>query len=556
MGITLDDPLITLRDVVRDMTPDELARFASTLDGDELNLLERAVQAEIGETWREHPAAMAAHLTQNDAAPYRRWPYIELLSKAFAAGIRGDDPRQLWNLPSQYGKTTLLINYGVPWALDLNPRLRIMYVTYDADKAVEEGGKARDFAEEHEDVLGFRLRADRRARGMWRTTEGGGLYCVGIHGGITGWPADVIVCDDLLKGWQVAHSEAQRDTAWKIYISQIRMRIQGITCPIFLVGTRWHEDDPTGRALASVVDAGGVDKWRLIRLPAIAEAPVPDSPDPALRDPDPLGRAPGEALEPERFPPEEVNARRVILGSYLWSAMEQQRPSPEEGNDIKRDWWKLDDNLPERFDDALSSWDMKLKEKESGDFVVGQVWGRTGGDFWCVAELRGQWNQATTRAAIALTSVRHPNVVRHVIENTGYGPEVIEQLRAGSGPTYELDAEISSELGMTEDERLKVQELLRFGLAGIVGNSPKGDKRVRARAVTPIIEARNAHLPAHAAFVPGFIEEMSAFPNGAHDDRVDAMSQALSKLYGTETEIVDLQTIIETRIPGMPVRAR
>jgi predicted phage terminase large subunit-like protein len=61
---------------------------------------------------------------------------------------------------------------------------------------------------------------------------------------------------------------------------------------------------------------------------------------------------------------------------------------------------------------------------------------------------------------------------------------------------------------------------------------PEGDKNVRAAAVSPLIEAGNVYLP-HPLFAPrvnDFIEECVAFPNGAHDDQVDAMTQALLRL--------------------------
>jgi phage terminase large subunit-like protein len=48
-------------------------------------------------------------------------------------------------------------------------------------------------------------------------------------------------------------------------------------------------------------------------------------------------------------------------------------------------------------------------------------------------------------------------------------------------------------------------------------------------AVSPLIEAGNVYLPhpMYAPWVNDFIEECAAFPNGAHDDQVDAMTQAL-----------------------------
>ena len=54
--------------------------------------------------------------------------------------------------------------------------------------------------------------------------------------------------------------------------------------------------------------------------------------------------------------------------------------------------------------------------------------------------------------------------------------------------------------------------------------NPEGGKVARAAAVCPLIEAGNVYLPHpdYAPWVGDFIEECAAFPNGAHDDQVDA----------------------------------
>jgi predicted phage terminase large subunit-like protein len=59
--------------------------------------------------------------------------------------------------------------------------------------------------------------------------------------------------------------------------------------------------------------------------------------------------------------------------------------------------------------------------------------------------------------------------------------------------------------------------------------TPEGGKVSRAPAVSPLIEAGNVYLPHPqiAPWVNDFIEECAAFPNGRHDDQVDAMTQAL-----------------------------
>lgn len=525
------DPRAELRALVAASTPETVARFAATLGPDDLAILEQIVGDLGADSWRSDPATMANFLTGGEI---RLWPYVRLLGRKFAEAVRGDDPRQLWNLPSQYGKTTSLV-WGIVWALDYDPTLRIMYVSYDADKAHREAGDARDLAIRYGDLLRFRLRRDSQARGLWRTDQGGGLYATGVNGGITGYPADVMLGDDLLKGWKDAHSDAVRNSTWDVYRSQMRLRMQGPRDPIIIAGTRWHEDDPSGRILAD--DGLDVTRWTHIRLPALAEQHDPNSSDPLLRVPDLLGRAPGEPLEPDRFPIEEVAARARTLGSYLAAAVEQQRPSPPEGGEIKRAWWQLRPAPPDRFDAQIASWDMKLKDKATGDYVVGQVWGRVGRQFWCVDQLRGQWNQATVRAGIALLVVRHPGIQRSWIENTGNGPEVLEWLRE-SHPEYVLSDEICGELGITVDERPRVQTLLRRGLTGLLPVNPKGSKTARARAVAGMIEAGDVYLaPETAPWVGQLVDEAAAFPDGAHDDQVDAMTQALAKLGRTSGKV-------------------
>ncbi len=55
--------------------------------------------------------------------------------------------------------------------------------------------------------------------------------------------------------------------------------------------------------------------------------------------------------------------------------------------------------------------------------------------------------------------------------------------------------------------------------------NPGGGKIARAQTISPLVEAGNVYLP-HPDYTLGndFIEECVQFPNGAHDDQVDAMT--------------------------------
>jgi phage terminase large subunit-like protein len=50
--------------------------------------------------------------------------------------------------------------------------------------------------------------------------------------------------------------------------------------------------------------------------------------------------------------------------------------------------------------------------------------------------------------------------------------------------------------------------------------------------VSPFAESHHVHLPAFsiAPWCAGLVKEAADFPRGAHDDQVDALSQALNRL--------------------------
>ena len=499
-------------------------------DGVHREAIERAVAMVSAAGWRSTPDAMASYLTKGS---FKRWPYVRLLGEKFADAVEGRSTRQIWNLPARYGKSLLASQWGPVWMLDRYPEKKLALVSYGDDLASTNSGAVLDLLREHSTDLRVELKLDRQRLDRFITAQGGGLMSAGLASGLTGFGANGVIEDDPFKNWQEAHSPNRRQYVVNHYRSVVRLRLDTDDAFIIIVMTRWHEEDLAGVLEAADMEGDG-EGWEIVRLPAIAEAPSTNPNDPpSRRQPDPLGRAPGEVLEPERFSAEAVRARARAIGTYLSAGMEQQRPSPEEGGELKRAWWQWADAPPRSFDDALTSWDMKLKDKKGGDYVVGQAWGRTGSDFWWIDQLRGQWNQVTTKTAIVLMAVRHPEIKRHVVENTGNGPEVMAELRRPQ-PGYEVSEEVRSELGITDDEVDRVNEMFRRGVPGLIPENPKGDKVARARSQSGYLEAGNVHLITNRPEADRLVDEAAAFPNGAHDDQVDAWSQAMKKLAGGE----------------------
>jgi predicted phage terminase large subunit-like protein len=74
-----------------------------------------------------------------------------------------------------------------------------------------------------------------------------------------------------------------------------------------------------------------------------------------------------------------------------------------------------------------------------------------------------------------------------------------------------------------------IQELCTTNLP-ILPVKADSDKISRAQAVTPLIESGRVFLPQAAGWLPDFLDELAAFPNAAHDDQVDSVTQALNYL--------------------------
>jgi len=485
--------------------------------------IERTLGHRLAVGVRAEPFTLARHVHQEclDAGvpdwpeSVEDWPYVRYLSREISETMTNGG-RLCISLPAQVGKS-FWTRLGVLWRLDARPDRRVIYLGYSDSPAEEASFFMREVVRAAGPKLSFTLRQDSQSRHRWLTDQGGGILATGIGGGVAGFGGSVVV-DDPLKNWQEAHSPARREYVWNELRAVISLRLAEDD---FLVvcHTRWHKEDPTGKLEQFVKETGA--PWKFIRLPMTAE------------EHDPIGRAPGEVLAPGRYSKAYVEARKELLGSYLWSALEQQKPAEEEGLLVKRAWWQWTATPISDADEWLTSTDTKMKDRTGGSYVVTQAWGRIGNTFHCVDQMRGQWSQAHARVALALMQHRHPQINQHLVENAGYGPEMMEVLRDGD-PQYVLSDDMAGELGVTHYERAAVEQILRDGLPGLIPITPKASKEVRARAITPLIEAGNVFLVEGQPWADQLVDEWAHFPEPPNDI-VDTTSQALSRLRHGDT---------------------
>lgn len=435
-------------------------------------------------------------------------------------GAPGID-RLIMSMPPQEGKSERTTHYGVLWYLLRNPDLRVVIVSYSQAIAERMSYLIRQDLEAFNGTdgtveLGLPLRKDNRAVRAWNLAapHQGGVYSIGLGGSLTGRPVDLMVIDDPVKDYQAADSLIRSELAWQWWMAVARTRLAP-GAPVILVLTRWHENDLAGRLLTKQAEDehsanDHYDRWHVINIPAQADH------RPELHETDILGRQPGEYMLSARGRTQaQWEATRAATTPRIWSALYQGHPTPDMGDILRRDWWRYYETpvWQTRPDGTyrtvgkgqlIQSWDMTFKDTKGADFVVGQIWLRRGTDAYLLDQVRARLSFSDTLHAVRALTAKWPQARTKLVEDKANGTAVIDSLR--------------SEIG------------------GIIPVTPHESKEARAAAVSPFVEAGNVLLPAKpiALFDTDLlVDEATVFPNGAHDDQVDALSQALNRLLVT-----------------------
>lgn len=412
---------------------------------------------------------------------YASSAHIERLIDALEWATSTPGARLIVTMPPRHSKSVHVSEMLPAWFLGRNPDKRLIGASHSASLAYTFSRRVRNQFNHPRWPFGeVKVADDKGAVQAW-DIEGhrGGYVAVGVGGSPTGHGGDGIVIDDPIRNAAEAESSTNRDSQWEWYQGTIRTRLEPGGFIIITV-TRWHEDDLTGRLLAA--SAAGGEQWRHLHMPAIDDA--------------------GNALWPERWPVEALEQIRTAVGSRVFESQYQGRPSPETGNTFNRDWWHYWEQQPDpgSFDQIIQSWDMTFRETKTGSFVVGQVWGAVNADRYLLDQVRFRGDFPSAVSAVRDLSRRWPDAKEKIVENKANGPAIVATLK--------------------------------HEIPGLIEVQPEGGKEARANAVAWQIESGNVYLPDPNRYpwVAGLIDECAVFPNGAHDDQVDALSQALLRL--------------------------
>ncbi len=400
--------------------------------------------------------------------------------------------------PPRHTKSELASRRFPAWCLGKHPEWDFIGSSYNVDLAKDFGGEVRDILQDeyYQRLFDTRLRRDIMATGRWKTEDGGMYIAAGPGTATTGRGAMIFMIDDPVKDREEADSERQRQKTWDWFTSVAYTRL----APggrIVIIQTRWHDDDLSGRIMERAKFGG--DEYRIIDLKAISEGEDGERPDP-------LGRPKGRALWPAWFPEPVLRRIECNVGERDWSALYQQKPSPDEGVYFKREWYDRHDSRPDnselRFYGAS---DFALTEDETNDPAVHLVFGMDlHEELWLVdvwrdwveTEYEGDEGKGSIEALLAMIDKWSP------------------QLWA-----FEK-GQIDRAIGPAIERRMR-----RRRIHCAVERFPvTQDKVARARSFQAYSSSRMVHIPNRAVWVSTFTDELFKFPTAKHDDQVDCCS--------------------------------
>lgn len=447
---------------------------------------------------------------------HNNW-HLDIMAEHLEAVFHGEIRRLVMNVPPGSMKSLMTSVFWPTWVWLRDPGFRFICASYDINLSIRDARRQLSIIQS--DLFKERWPnhitiATDAAAGNFRSVQGGFRFSTSVEGKVLGQHADCQIVDDPIKPQGLTRLGLDDCIEWWNGTMASRMS-DPKTGRRVIIMQRLHDDDLAGYCART-------GDYEVLRLPMRFDPKAVSYTKIGSGD---MRTTPGELLWPERLPEDAVKTMEKEMGSRVVAAQLQQDPVPDGGNIFKQEWFRSWKKLPERWDQICQSWDCAFKGKDDSDYVCGQVWGQRGADYYLLDRVHGRMSFPETLTAIRALTKKWPKVITKLVEDKANGPAVIST----------LEKEIS----------------------GLIAINPEGGKEARANAVSPLYEAGNIWHPPDdhknekgECWVPAHELEMRRFPFGSNDDSVDAATQALTYLYGKQTNYwANLKKIAEQNKP-------
>jgi predicted phage terminase large subunit-like protein len=405
---------------------------------------------------------------------------------------------------------SLLVSVMFPvWVWTEQPGHGFACASYSATLSTEHSVMRRTLIESDwfRNLWGSRiwLAKDQNEKTKFKNNYQAQMIATSVGGSATGLGGNTLILDDGMDPKR-AQSDADTLTTHKWFDETWRSRLNNpAEDALIVMEQRTSERDVSGHLLEAdglLVKEGKPPEWTHLAIPLEC-----DEEGGRERWMFPISsrivtREVGEVLQPKRFPPEVISAWKIRR--LVWATQYQQRPSPLEGNMIKRSevryfggrdpaTGELDPPLPDKWDMVLTSVDCAFKDEKTSDFVATVTIGVKGPRRY-ILEVT---NRHLDMPATVTEALRHRNrwassVV--LVEDKANGPAVVKELRRK--------------------------------ISGVIAIEPEGGKMSRMYAMCGEWQAGDWFVDRTAAWCETVIEQLTKFPGAKHDDICDAVSQA------------------------------
>lgn len=443
-------------------------------------------------------------------------PHIKSIAdKLTELYLNESDKHLCLSIAPRHSKSSIVTLAFPLWIIFQNPDQNILIVNAEASLSENFGIRLREYIKEYGEVFNVYLSDVKHSSTHIKFEDKNGrLYkgsirLTGASGSITGQDADILILDDIYKGFaDITPTLLEKKIEW--YRTMILQRKEPQT-KILILHTRWATSDLIGYLMET-----SPDKYDFISYPSIKEDGTP--------------------LWKERYSIEFLNAQMEEMGERLFSSIFQQKPLDETGSFFNLDkiiWEDAPFDRSQKRIYSCRSWDLAYSDESKGiqrDSTVGVLMHKLNKKHYAIEDIDyGQYGEGLK------------DHLKMIANLDGTGIPILLETGTSGGASKFLFKEYSSYLKgyMTKQ------------------SEPIGSKSDRAYAFRQAILDGYIHVHIQSDSIRGeFIRQMRSFPLGKHDDMIDACSYAFNYLknYGrTSIHVGVIDLTPNRRVPRNPL---
>lgn len=200
--------------------------------------------------------------------------YLKKLANELQIFFENDDEYLIVNLPPRHGKSRTATLF-VQWALGKKTDIKIMTGSYNETLSTVFSKAVRNKIQEnsgdgrlvYKDIFNISVKKGDGAANLWGLdgNDTNSYLATSPTGTATGFGADLILIDDIIKNEYEARSEAVKNSHWTWFNDTMLSRREGLR-KVIIVMTRWASDDLAGRLIESLEKRE--KPYKLLSMPA------------------------------------------------------------------------------------------------------------------------------------------------------------------------------------------------------------------------------------------------------------------------------------------------